>query len=152
MLSKIGQELLDASRPDFSRIESLLAQGADFNEIDPEDGQTVFSSIVEDHHHEIYDFIRMGAKPSVREQTSGHALIYAIWSLNYGLLRGLLQNGADPNQIAFTDPGDDPGTALDTVNDDLHCDQDPHAQAVLNAMGELLKEQGGRYACELKEQ
>ena len=90
----------------------------------------------------------MGARPTVTGARGGHPLIYAVWSLNYGLLRSLLDSGADPNQVAFDSPDDSPMTALDAVAHDYHTDADPQAHMVLDAMGELLKQRGGKYAHE----
>lgn len=146
MFSDLGTELLKAMRPDYERLRALLSSGADFNEIDPEDGDTVYSTFFENHNDPLFDFVSMGARLSVPEQRGGHPLIYAVWELNFGLLRQLLKDGADPNQLGFTDPGDLSMTALDAVADGFHAEDDPHAHTVLKAMDALLKQYGGHYA------
>jgi hypothetical protein len=151
MFSEAGEALLKAAQPDYERIKALLDVGANFNEVDPEDGETVFSRFVEDHHHPITDFLSMGAKLSVPGHRGFHPLIYAVLGVNYGLLRTLLEHGADPNQIVNDEVR--PFTALDAVADQFHsCTYggDSDAHMVLNAMRNLLKSYGGKSVSELE--
>lgn len=145
-LSNKSEELLKTLNPDYEKIKRLLGEGADLNEIDEDEGESVFSSFVEDHHHVIYDLINCGAKATNLDKSiGGNPLIYAVWQLNYGLLRGLLEMGANPNASGFHEDKDIPMTALDAVGAEYHCDDDEGAHQVLDAMEKLLRAYGGKY-------
>jgi len=148
MFSEKGQELLKASLPDDARVKELLAQGADYHEIDPDEKETVYTAIVRELGYVATDLLQEGVKATIPEATGSNAFIHAIWMLNFGLLDTLLKCGANPNQL-YGEEGDFE-TALDIVANEYHCDPSPEAHSVLEAMESVIKKHGGKYAHELK--
>lgn len=134
-LSDKSKELLNTLSLDYQKIKCLLDEGADLNEIDEDEGESIFSTFVENHHHHIYDLINYGAKTTSQDESrGGNPLIYAVWQLNYGLLRTLLRLGANPNASGFHEDNDIPMTALDAVESEYHCDNDKYAHQVLESV------------------
>ena len=150
MFSEKGQELLKASLPDDTRVKELLAQGADYHEIDPDEKETVYTAIVRELGYVATDLLQDGVKATIPEATGSNAFIHAIWGLDFGLLEALLKCGANPNQL-YGEEGDFE-TALDIVANEFHClgKHSPEAHSVLEAMESVIKKHGGKYARELK--
>ncbi|MCH7228074.1 hypothetical protein [Haloferula sp. A504] len=125
------------------------ASDIDWNRILPDEGESVFNRWIYLRHHDVHDALDAGALLAPPGQSSGHALIYAVWSRDFGLLRDLLKRGFEVNQLGFTGEGEHPVTALDAVAEDYHCSDGKIDKIVLDAMHALLREHGGLYACEL---
>jgi hypothetical protein len=78
----------------------------------------------------------------------GHALIYAVWGRDYGLLETLLEHGFDPNAIGFTAPGEVAHTALDAVYDaykEIDEDEDEEEKALDELVLLLRKHRGKKH-------
>jgi hypothetical protein len=150
--SDLNRQLGDAIyHYDHEAIKRLLAAGADFNVVDPEEGTTPFSEAL---YHGlsrdcVSDVLQMGANPDVASTKGGTPLIFAVWQLDFPLLQALLEAGAKPNTLGYTD--DTPMTALDAVADDCHTRRTAPEQLVLEAMELLLKSQGAKFYCDLTE-
>lgn len=124
-LSEKGEQLRKILQPDYDLIRKAISEGADLNEIDPAEGESIYSSLVEDHHHLLTDLISYGAKPTTGNTKGGNPLIYAVWRYDYGLLKNLLEAGADPNAVGYYSDDDCPMTALDALEAQYHCDGHP---------------------------
>ena len=122
---------------------------AHWDAIVPGAEQSVFSHMVYSLENDVTQALAAGAALVPRGQTTGHALIYAVWGRNYGLLKRLLEHGFDPNALGYTAEGEYPQTALDAVADAYHDGGDKIDEMALDAMHSLLRKFGGKYACEL---
>ena len=151
MKHELNRQLVDAAlHYDRDAMQRLLAAGADFNAVDPEEGTTPFSEalyngVSQDCLHEMLQF---GADPNVAPTIGGTPLIYAVWGLDFVLLQILLDRGADPNTPGFID--EDVTTPLDAVYDDFHTRETEPEKKVLEAMELLLKSRGAKCAYELR--
>ena len=129
---------------DCDAMRQLLADGADFNAVDGEEGTTAFSEAL---YHGVsrdclHTMLQLGANPNVASTKGGTPLIFAVWALDFPLLQTLLDAGADPNTIGYNDEGGT--TALDAVYDGFHTRDTEPEKKVLEAMELLLKSKGGR--------
>jgi hypothetical protein len=129
------------------------SSAAAWNEVIPEEGESVFNRMVYQSDLSDMELIRRalaaGAVLAPPGQTMGHALIYAVWTRNFDLLKLLLEHGFDPNQHAFTAEGEVPSTVRDAVADCYHDGNGEADELALNAMERLLRKHGGRFACDL---
>jgi len=147
MKHELNRQLVDAAiHCDRDAMQRLLAAGADFNAVDPDEGTTPFSEalsrgVSEDCLHEMLQF---GADPNVAPTIGGTPLIFAVWALNFTLLQILLDRGAEPNTPGFIDDG--MTTPLDAVYDDFHTRETEPEKKVLEAMELLLKSRGAKCA------
>ena len=131
--------------PGFNRLSA-----AAWNAIIPEEDESVFTKTVYHLDMNVKEALQAGAILSPQGQTKGNALIYAVWMRNFGLLRLLLKNGFDPNDVAFTAKGEHPSTALDAVANCYHDGDGKVDEMVLDAMHELLREYGAKYISEME--
>lgn len=128
---------------------------ADWNEIIPEECESVFNNMIYETDPPDMDLIRQalaaGAVLAPPGQTMGHALIYAVWMRNLDLLKMLLEHGFDPNQLAFTAGGEVPSTVRDAVADSYHECDDEADEWVSDAMEKLVRKYRACFACELED-
>lgn len=124
---------------------------ADWNRILPGENESVFTRWMYSRHHEVLGALDAGALIVPPGQTGGHALIYAVWQRDFGLLRELLKHGCDPNQLGFTAASEEPSTALDAIADSYHDGDGKFDEMVLDAMFALVREHGGKYVGEHSE-
>jgi len=147
----LHEELVDAAiHYDVPRMKALLAKGADFNAIDPEEGETAFTQVIYNgvSHDCVREMLRLGANADVPPSIGGTPLIYAVWSLDILLLTTLLDAGANPNTAGFLEDGG--STPLDAVADEYHCHDDQAIHLVLDGLEMLLKSRGAKFYYEIR--
>ncbi len=145
------KRLVDAAiHYDYDAMRQLLAEGADFNAVDPADGSTPFSEAIYFgvSHDCIADMLRLGAKPDVGPTIGGTPLIYAVWGLDFILIQMLLDAGADPNTPGYID--EDAMTPLDAAASEHYCRSTEPEHKLIEAVEFLLRSRGAKYHYELK--
>lgn len=131
------------------------SSAAAWNEIIPEEGESVFNLTIYQSNPPDMDLVRKalaaGSVLAPPGQKMGHTLIYAVWKRDLDLLKLLLEHGFDPNQLAYTAEGDVPSTALDAVADSYHECDDKADELALNAMERMLRNHHGCFAYDLED-
>lgn len=130
-------------KPGFDRTSA-----AAWDAIVPGRNESVFNHAVYEGD-DVTDALAAGASLVPPGQTMGHALIYAVWGRDYGLLKILLERGFDPNAFGCTAPGELPQTTLDEVYDAYHEIDEKEEEKVLDEMVALLRKHGGKKRHEL---
>jgi len=147
----IKERLVEAAiHYDCDSMRQLLAEGADFNAVDPAEGTTPFSEAVYFGASRdcITDMLRLGAKPDVGPSIGGTPLIYAAWGLDFTLIEMLLDAGADPNTPGYIDEG--PTTPLDAALAEHYCRDTEPEHKLVEAVEALLRSRGAKCYYELK--
>ena len=150
MKRNLNKQLIDAAiHYDFAAMKRLLAGGADFNALDPDEGDTIFTEAISHGASRdcIIDMIRLGANPNVPRAVGATPLILAVWALDLPLLQMLLDAGADLNTPGFIEEGG--MTPLDAVCDGYHTTETKPEHMVLDALELLLKSKGAKCYYEL---
>jgi hypothetical protein len=152
-MSDLDRALLTAVNDhDLPKIKALVQAGANINYTDPlDDHQSLLATAIYTQVDLIRTLLDLGANPSPPSPSeSGLPLIYAVWNLDYGLVRYLLEcTQVDVNGVGFTTPGDAPMTALDAAYGEKHCRSSPGSALALDGIIALLKAHGGRCYHEL---
>jgi len=150
MHSDLDEKLIRLTCPSYEDLKSLLAQGANFNHIDPLSDDTPFTDIMTSicAGDLLTECIRAGASVNPVTTKGTSPLIQAAMAQDYCTMRILLEEGADPNIACFTE--EDPETPLDIVYNEFHCTRRPADEKVCEAMELILREFGGKTYSELK--
>lgn len=147
-----NRQLLEVACPSSRAFEALLNQGADFNEPDPQTGYTPFMEILNSicAGDVLSECIKCGAKTDPVDTKEASPLILAAMCQDYRSMVILLEEGANPNAVCFTD--ENPQTALDIVFSEFHCLKRPADEKICEAMEMILREFGGKTYSELAKQ
>ena len=145
----LSRKLVEAACPSGVCFEALLQQGADFNQPDPTTGYTPFMEILNSigAGDLLTECIKNGAKTEPVDSKEASPLILAAMCHDYRSMAILLEEGANPNAVCFTE--DNPQTAVDIVHHEFHCLRRPADQKICEAMEMILREFGGKTFAEL---
>ncbi len=147
--TNFNRQLIELACPSSRAIECILGQGADFNHPDPTTGYTPFMEILNSigAGDLLTQCIQNGAKTDAVDPKEASPLILAAMCHDYRSMAILLEEGANPNAVCFTE--ENPQTALDVVYHEFHCTRRPADEKVCEAMEMLLREFGGKTHSEL---
>jgi ankyrin repeat protein len=150
--NSINRQLVELACPSSRAIETILGQGANLNQPDPETGFMLFMEIINSigAGDLITQCIKNGGKADPVDPKEASPLILAAMCHDYRSMAILLEEGANPNAVCFAD--ENPQTALDVVYHEFHCTRRPADEKVCEAMEMILREFGGKTRSELMRQ
>ena len=141
----LSEELIDAAgRGDIERIEQLAAEGHNLNLVDDEDGEGLLWHFISGGFApaKVRQLINLGCVPSNQPCKGGTPLIAAVWSKEPEIVELLLEAGADPNVVGFSD--ESKTTALDAVLGDYCVCDTPEEMQAMEKIEALIRNAAGK--------